>query len=267
MLVVNFFGGPGAGKSTAASGLFHEMKRHWVEAEYVPEYAKELVWSDSTHMLSQQNKVFAEQEHRLHRLRGKVEVAISDSPLLLSSFYGPSTYPASFHQYVFDFFSFYDNINIVVRRSYKYALTGRLQGEKEADRVALEMESFLIQNGIPFWVMTAADSAPARLLDWLVRSGKVTLPDGIIRPEIEEDTEETGQLSLMLSQGLPASPLSLVTQSPRQLPRQSPRHCLADKSGDDSWIYHVPAQRPWRSGDPIRLADLTGVTTVGPTPG
>jgi hypothetical protein len=261
MRVVNFFGGPGAGKSTAASGLFHEMKRHWIEAEYVPEYAKELVWSDSTHMLSQQNKVFAEQEHRLHRLRGKVDVAISDSPLLLSSFYGPAAYPASFHQYVFDFFSFYDNINIVVRRSHHYALTGRLQGERDADRVAEEMERFLIQNGIPFWVMTAADSAPARLLDWLVRSNMVALPD-----------ELSAQRSELLSRPAQSAQDPCVSASGPTV-SEAEGHFLGDRSPappallpDETWITHVPAQRPWRSGDPIRLADLKGVKTVGPSP-
>ena len=84
MKVINIFGAPGAGKSTTASGLFYEMKKHWIECEYIQEFAKELVWSDSTHLLSQQNYIFAEQERRLNRLNQKIDVAISDSPLILS---------------------------------------------------------------------------------------------------------------------------------------------------------------------------------------
>ena len=179
MKTINIFGGPGAGKSTTASGLFYEMKKHWIEAEYVQEYAKELVWSDSTHMLSEQNYIFAEQEHRLNRLREKVAVAISDSPLLLSSFYAPSGYPSSFHQSVFDFFHTYDNVNILVKRSHEYSLKGRLQGQDDADYIAHEMEEYLRQNRIPFWSITASDASPRRLLTWLVEKNLIELPAGV----------------------------------------------------------------------------------------
>ena len=179
MKTINIFGGPGAGKSTTASGLFYEMKKHWIEAEYVQEYAKEFLWSDSAHMLSEQNYIFAEQEHRLNRLRKKVDVALSDSPLLLSSFYAPAEYPNSFHQLVFDFFHTYDNLNIFVQRSHEYSLMGRLQGATDADYLAQEMQNYLRANGIPYWSITASDASPRRLLTWLVESGAIALPPGV----------------------------------------------------------------------------------------
>ena len=179
MRIINFFGGPGAGKSTAASGLYYEMKKHWMSSEYVQEYAKELVWSDSAHMLSEQNYIFAEQEHRLNRLRDKVAVAVADSPLLLSSFYAPKTYPDSFHQSVFDFFHTYENINIFVRRSHEYSLQGRIQNKEEADAISNEMERYLRNNGIAYWSITASDASPRRLLTWLIREFGVTPPQGV----------------------------------------------------------------------------------------
>lgn len=192
MKTVNLFGGPGSGKSTAASGLFHEMKKHWIRAEYVPEFAKELVWSDSHHMLSEQNYIFAEQERRLNRLRFKVDVAVSDSPLLLSSFYAPAAYPDSFHLSVFDFFHSYDNINIFVDRSHEYMIEGRVQDEANADALALRMKEYLLANGVPFWSIAASDAAPRRLVGWLVSQGFVRLPEGVkerfekdILPELE----------------------------------------------------------------------------------
>ena len=179
MKTINIFGGPGAGKSTTASGLFYEMKKHWMEAEYVQEYAKEFVWSNSSHMLSEQNYIFAEQEHRLNRLRHKVDVALSDSPLLLSSFYAPVEYPMSFHQSVFDFFNTYDNINIFVQRSHEYSLQGRLQNPQEADYVAEEMQRYLAANNVPFWSITASNASPRRLLTWLIENKVVELPRGL----------------------------------------------------------------------------------------
>lgn len=57
------------------------------KSEYVSEYAKDLVWSGSTQKLNDRLKVFAEQNHRLYRLKDKVDVVITDSPLLLSVIY------------------------------------------------------------------------------------------------------------------------------------------------------------------------------------
>lgn len=179
MKTLNLFGSAGAGKSTTAAGLFYETKRHWIEAEYIQEYAKELIWANSAHMLSEQNYIFAEQEHRLNRLRKKVDIAIADSPLLLSSFYAPETYPEAFHQSVFHFFESYNNINIFVQRSHEYSLSGRMQNSEESDYVAQEMQRFLTKNGISFWSITASDASPRRLLTWLVEEHGLKIPPGM----------------------------------------------------------------------------------------
>lgn len=167
MKVVNFFGAPGSGKSTAASGLFFEMKKKWINAELVTEFAKDLVWSGSSHLLSQQNLVFANQEHRLNRLTSQIDIAISDSPLLLSAFYVPQHYPASFSQSVFDFFNYYENINFFVNRSHEYCPMGRIQSEIESDSIARELKKFLHDNHIPFYEITAGDATPKWLMHWM----------------------------------------------------------------------------------------------------
>ena len=43
-LIVNLYGGPGCGKSTGAAYLFSKLKMAGVDAEYVPEFAKDKVW-------------------------------------------------------------------------------------------------------------------------------------------------------------------------------------------------------------------------------
>lgn len=205
MKVINFFGAPGAGKSTTASGFFYELKKRWINAELVGEFAKELVWSDSGHLLSQQNYVFAHQEHRLNRLMGKVDVAVCDAPLLLSAFYAPGNYPLSFKQSVFDFFNTYENINILVRRSHEYSKEGRLQNEKEADALATGLELFLKENGVPFYAVKANNANPVYLLYWLVSTGLIDLPKGVkplmpherpplgwIQPSLEQLLDEMG---------------------------------------------------------------------------
>lgn len=208
MQVINFFGGPGAGKSTAAAGLFYELKKRWFRAELVTEYAKELVWSGSSHLLSHQNFIFATQENRLARLDGQVDVAVSDSPLLLSAFYAPDNYQISFKQSVFDFFAAYNNINIFVRRSHQYSEAGRLQNQEEADALSQTMEDFLLDNGIPYYAITANDASPRYLLHWMVNSGMLQMPE-TAAPFTGEDCPPEGWIipSLLIRHGKDGQPV------------------------------------------------------------
>jgi nicotinamide riboside kinase len=169
--IINFFGAPGAGKSTAALGLAHYLKLRWIHTEYVPEFAKDLVWRDSAHMLKHQLYVFAEQQLRIDCLKGKTEVVVSDSPLLLSSFYSPEDYPLTFKQSVFEFFDEYNNINFLIRRSHEYVAPGRIQDETQSDRLSVLMEQFLYETGIPFYIITASDANPRYLIWWMEKQG------------------------------------------------------------------------------------------------
>lgn len=226
MRVINFFGGPGAGKSTAAAGLFYELKKRWFRAELVTEFAKELVWAGNAHMLSQQNFIFANQEHRLARLDGQVDVAVSDSPLLLSAYYAPDAYELSFKQSVFSFFSTYENINIFVRRSHRYSAAGRLQNQDEADAIARTMEDFLQDNGIPYYAITASDASPRYLLHWMVHSGMLEMPQ-TADPFTEDDRPPEGWItpSLLQRNGEDGKPLTVGQALDR-------RHI-------DSWVRRV----------------------------
>ena len=84
--VINFYGGPSAGKSTMAAQLFGIMKANRFNVEYVPEFAKDLTWKQSK-CLDDQLYVFAVQHHALYTLLGQVDYIITDSPLLLSLHY------------------------------------------------------------------------------------------------------------------------------------------------------------------------------------
>ena len=167
MKVINFFGAPGAGKSTAALGLANAMKRAWLNCEYVSEFAKDQVWAETTHLLSKQNWVLANQEFRLSVMKGKVDFAVIDCPLLISAFYAPEEYPASFTELCFDFFRMYDNVNFFVNRSHKYSGIGRLQNEAESDAIAIKMKNFLSNSGIQFVEINAGDWAPEQLFAML----------------------------------------------------------------------------------------------------
>lgn len=150
LTVINFLGGPGTGKSTTSAGLFNLMKRDYRNVELVTEYAKDLVWSERSNMFTEQDYIFAKQNHRLRRLVGKVDIAISDSPLVLGLIYKEKDYPLSFAPFVKETFDSYNNINIYLKRNHPYQALGRNQDESGSDRVAAEIKEFLTTYRIPF---------------------------------------------------------------------------------------------------------------------
>jgi tRNA uridine 5-carbamoylmethylation protein Kti12 len=85
--IINLCGGPGIGKSTVASGVFHKLKTKKISCELVTEFAKEITWEETHKLLENQIHIFSEQFRRQWRLIDKVDYVITDSPLLLNSVY------------------------------------------------------------------------------------------------------------------------------------------------------------------------------------
>lgn len=151
MKVINLFGGPGSGKSTLAAGLFYEMKKKGINCELVTEFAKEMVWDDNKKVLARQNKLLAIQEERLNMLEGKVDYAITDSPLLLGLFYAPKGYDRAFANFCFAEFKKYNNVNYFLSSvDLRYCKTGRIQNEVEAKTIGFSILTFLTSMEIPF---------------------------------------------------------------------------------------------------------------------
>lgn len=132
MIVINLFGGPGAGKSTTAAGLFWLMKNRGLRVELVTEYAKALAWAKRGEELTDQFYIYAKQHHRQHVLKGQVDYVITDSPLLLTLLYTSHIEPPSYRQFVIDTFHSYENVNFFVQRVKPYQAIGRWQDEEEA---------------------------------------------------------------------------------------------------------------------------------------
>ena len=164
--VINFFAGPGAGKSTAATGVFSHLKQKGILCEYVSEYAKDLVWEGTDVLLQNQIHVFAEQFRRQWRLMGKVDYVITDSPLLLSAVYfnrwrqeTETWLTESFcnltEDYFIEAFNQFDNLNWFIRRDKPYVPKGRIQTEKEAHEVDGEVANTLKDYVIPYYTTTS----------------------------------------------------------------------------------------------------------------
>jgi hypothetical protein len=141
MIVVNLFAGPGSGKSTTCAGVFAKLKLAGVNCEMALEYAKDKVWEESNKVLDDQIYVFGKQLHRIFRLKDKVDVVITDSPILLSIIYD-KTGNKYFSDLVLNQFNNFDNRNYFIERTTVYNPKGRLQTEdeaKEIDKVLLDL--------------------------------------------------------------------------------------------------------------------------------
>ena len=142
-IVVNLFAGPGAGKSTIAANVYADLKWAGVNVEMALEYAKDLVWEERFATLENQIYVFGKQLHRMNRLVGKVDVIITDSPLLLSSIYKPKDISQSFDDLVLDEFNKFNNVNYFIERKKPFNQKGRLQTEEQAKEKDKEIKGFL----------------------------------------------------------------------------------------------------------------------------
>lgn len=162
LTTINFFGGPGAGKSTCAAELFAMMKKQSRKVELVHEAAKDYVWEDWAHIFGEQDWIFAHQHRLIRRLvRHDIEFAVIDSSILLSLFYMPDDFPQSFRPFVQEVFDSYDNINILIDRNpnFPYDPTGRNEDEQQAHAVDMAIRDYFAASGKPVHHVLAGDSA------------------------------------------------------------------------------------------------------------
>lgn len=133
-LVVNMCGAPGSGKSTMAARLFARLKENGYLTELATEYAKDMVWQESNHVLNNQVYIFGKQHNRIWRLYGKVQIIITDAPLINSIVYGETS--EEFKTFVLSEIKKFDHINIFLDRAFKYETEGRYQSEEQAKELS-----------------------------------------------------------------------------------------------------------------------------------
>lgn len=133
--VIQFFGGPGVGKSTTAADLYSFMKKRGYKVELIHEVAKDLVWDKRPDMFYEQDWIAAEQ-HRLQRrlVDHDINYCVIDSSILLGLFYAADDYPPEFNAFCRAVYDSYTNINVMLKRNplIPYVQEGRNQTEQEA---------------------------------------------------------------------------------------------------------------------------------------
>jgi tRNA uridine 5-carbamoylmethylation protein Kti12 len=167
-IIVNLFGGPGSGKSTTAAGLFHKLKINGINCELVTEFAKHITWKEDFNTLKNQIYVFAKQHDRMFHLKDKVDVIITDSPIIMGlSYCNWDLMSRSFEQLVVDEFNRDDavNINYFINRVKEYNPSGRSQTEEEAKEKDVEIKTLLNKYDVPFDSIDGNETAVDRLFN------------------------------------------------------------------------------------------------------
>jgi len=140
-IVINLFAGPGAGKSTGATYIFSKLKMAGIDAEYVSEFAKDKVWEENERVFHNQFYITGKQAWKIARCNGKVDVIITDSPILLGAMYcddNPELIPGIKYE-----FKKYSNLNFFIERVKGYNPNGRNQTLDEAKKIDKETLKFL----------------------------------------------------------------------------------------------------------------------------
>lgn len=164
-LVVNFFGGPGTGKSTMRAAVFSELKFLGINCEEATEYAKDKVWEGSLNILKNQTYLFGKQQHRLYRLLDKVDCIITDAPLLMQRIYCDDLLLSS---YIEKESKKFNNLNIFLEREKEYNPAGRTQTFEEAKVKDEEIKKVLKNSEVISHIFKAKKESVKSIVDLIL---------------------------------------------------------------------------------------------------
>ena len=153
-LIINFLAGPNSGKSTFAHLLMGELKVFGINVEFAHEYAKELVFAQRWETFKNQIYMFSKQHARIYDQVGKVEVIITDCPILLTPAYDKEKRKALTDLVLNEYRKVPNQYNVFVKRlKKKFVKEGRIHDENEAKKIDKAVKSFLDKNKIPYHEM------------------------------------------------------------------------------------------------------------------
>lgn len=168
-VVLNIFGAPSAGKSTAAYLVTGLLKKQGILAEYVREAIKwRMYYGTDAVALANQDLLVAEQYQDLLALKDKVSVIVTDSPLLMQmAYHNDVNASLALGRRTIELFNKFDNFNVVLERKHRYDGRHRYQTEAEADQKHLDIIKLLKDCNEPYNVFVTVGNMEHRIVDLL----------------------------------------------------------------------------------------------------
>ena len=146
-IVLNLFGAPSSGKSTAAAYIFSMLKMHGIKCEYISEYAKDKCWEQNKFIFEKPENQFyigAKQFYAINKVIDKVDIIITDSPILMNKFYNHSELLGEdYNKVLLRLFNSFENINYFLVRTHTYENIGRNQSQEQSNKIAEQMKKQL----------------------------------------------------------------------------------------------------------------------------
>ncbi len=151
-LRINFYGGPGVGKSTLAAKVYADLKQQGFNSiELVPEFIKPWAYEGKQFDSLGNIYVFGNQLwSELRFLKAGVDIIVSDSPLLLQCAYvyqGDQVIGSSLRDITLQYEKEYPSLNFFVKRTLPYSPEGRYQTEEELGLLDSSIQQFLHISG------------------------------------------------------------------------------------------------------------------------
>jgi hypothetical protein len=153
-IILNFFGGPGVGKTIIASDAFSALKRNFIKCDQSPEYIKGKLREKAMKVVQNQIYIFGKQQFKLFSLKDDLDVIVTDSPILLSAIYDGNKCPY-LKALILNEFGKYRNINYYIQRDVNvpYEQEGRYQDEHGAKLVDESVKVFLDENSVQYDIL------------------------------------------------------------------------------------------------------------------
>lgn len=167
-LVVCLYGGPGCGKSTMAADVFAGLKWNDINAELVTEFCKDLTWEERHKTFQDQIYIFGKQYHRIHRLLEKVDVIVTDSPILLTPIYDIE-HRISLELLVVEEHKKMWTYDIFINRIKLYNPNGRIQTKDQSKKIDLKILDILDKYDICYEVFSGAPCSKTLIIEKIIK--------------------------------------------------------------------------------------------------
>lgn len=175
MKVINLYGAPSAGKSTAMLGITFKMKLMGLSVENTPEFFKEMIYEQSqADLFGGQLYVLGEQNRRIARLKDKNDFAITDCPLPLIGYYTPSDYINGFQGFLANLYDIYENYNYFIIRKHSFENEKRAHDETQSNKIEQELPKYLEKLGIKTIVLESGEDLSDRIIEDMINRGIIS---------------------------------------------------------------------------------------------